>query len=102
MHRFRYLVRSTGDTRGGNEDLGSFNVEVHERGIDRANSGIVQHILENAKRLKKRRESWRWTKHGFFPNEFRLRPGLRPRELPYFVNYFVYIFFSKLLQSLET
>jgi hypothetical protein len=81
VHRFRYLVRSTDDTRGGNEDLGSFNVEVHERGIDRANSDIVQHILENAKRLR-REESWRLTKHGFFPKEFRLRPGLQPRELP--------------------
>jgi hypothetical protein len=49
VHRFRYFVQSTGDTRGGNEDLGSFKVEVHERGIDRASSGIVQHILESDK-----------------------------------------------------
>lgn len=73
MHRFRYFVRSIGDTRGGNEDLGSFNVEVHERGIARASSGIVQHILESDEWKVKKRRVLAVYKTWLFHKGFRLR-----------------------------
>lgn len=41
MHRFRYFVRSAGDTRGGKLDLGSFSVEVQDRGSDRPGCCIL-------------------------------------------------------------